>query len=161
MPLLRIVICPNCSLSVRGALIVFASLGALTLGIGAVFTVFGLWPILLTGLGEMFVLGWALHESLQRRFQAQILTITESDVRIELRDRTACRRVVFQRHWAQIKLAHPASRLHPCRLTIESHGRACELGGFLTDDERRGLALRLKRLVGRVNETPPVALGHG
>jgi uncharacterized membrane protein len=161
MPSLRIVLCPNCSLTVRGALIFFATLGALTLGIGTVFSALGLWPILLIGLGEMLALGWALHESLQRRFEAQILTITEADVSVELRDRRACRRIVFKRHWAQIKLTHPASRLHPTRLTIESHGRACELGGFLTEEERRGLALRLRRLVGRVNESPPLALGHG
>ncbi len=109
----------------------------------------------------MLALGWALHESLQRRFQAQILIISESDVSVELHDRRACQRIVFKRHWAQIKLTHPASRLHPTRLTIESHGRACELGGFLTEEERRGLALRLRRLVGRVNESPPVALGNG
>ncbi len=161
MPSLRIVLCPNCSLSLRGALIFFASLSALTLGIGAAFAALGFWPILLFALAEMLTLGWALHESLQRRFQAEILTITESDVSVELRDRRASRRIVFQRHWAQIRLTCPSSRLHPSRLTIESHGRACELGGFLTDEERRGLALRLRRMVGRVNESPPLALGHG
>ena len=160
MPSLRIVLSPNCSLTVRGALVFFASLGALTLGIAAAFTAFGLWPILLIALAEMSALGWALNESLRRRFQSEILTITESDVSIELHERRANRRVVFQRHWAQIKLTCSASRLHPSRLTIESHGRACELGGFLTDEERRGLALRLRRVVGRVNESPPLALGH-
>jgi uncharacterized membrane protein len=161
MPSLRIVLCPNCSLSLRGALVFFAILGVFTLGIGAVFTAFGLWPILLIAVAEMLALGWALNDSLQRRFQAEIVTITESDVSIELHDRHVCRHVVFQRHWAQIKLSHPASRLHPTRLTIESHGRACELGEFLTDEERRGLALRLRRAVGRVNESPPLAVGHG
>jgi uncharacterized membrane protein len=62
--------------------------------------------------------------------------------------------VVFPRHWAQVKLRRPAARLHPSRLTIESHGRQCELGSFLTEEERRGLALRLQRLIGRVNESP-------
>lgn len=161
MPSLRIVLCPNCSLSVRGALVFFASLAALTLGIGAVFSTFGLWPILLIGVAEMLLLGWALNDSLQRRFQAEILTITDCDVRIEVRDRRACRQVVFQRHWAQIKLSRPASRVYPTRLTIESHGRACALGEFLTDEERRGLAMRLRRVVGRVNESPPLVLGHG
>lgn len=161
MPSLRIVLCPNCSLSVRGALVFLCSLGAVTLGIGAAFSAIGLWPILLIAFGEMLALGWALSESLQRRYQSQVLIISESDVSVELHDRSACRRIVFQRHWAQIRLIQPASRLHPTRLTIESHGRACEVGGFLTDDERRGLALRLRRLVGRVNESPPLALGHG
>jgi uncharacterized membrane protein len=160
MPSLRIVIRPNCSLSVRGAVVFFASLATVTLGIASAFTVLGLWPILLIALGELLALGWALHESLQRRFQAEILTITEHEVTVESRDRLARRQVVFQRHWAQIRLTRPAVRLHPSRLTIESHGRACEVGGFLTEDERCGLALRLKRLIGRVNESPPLALGR-
>ena len=37
---------------------------------------------------------------------------------------------------------------------LESHGRACEVGRFLTEDERRSLAARLKQLVGNVNESP-------
>lgn len=160
MPFLRIVICPNCSLSVRGALMFFSSACALSLGIGAVFAFFGLWPVLPAAGLEMLLLGWALHESLARRHQSQTLTITDSDVSVELRERLSRREVVFQRHWAQVRLVCPASRLHPSRLTIESHGRRCEVGGFLTEEERRGLALRLRRLIGRVNESPPLAVGH-
>ncbi len=160
MPFLRIVICPNCSLTVRGALVVFSSACALCLGIAMVFTFFGLWLVLPAAGLEMIVLGWALHESLARRFEAQTLTITDSDVSIESRDRSSRHVVVFQRYWAQVRLSCPESRWHPSRLTIESHGRGCELGGFLTEEERRGLALRLKRLIGRINESPPLALGH-
>ena len=160
MPTLRIVICPNCSLTVRGALVVFSSACTLCLGIAVAFTAFGLWPILPFAGMEMILLGWALHESLARRHQAQTLTITDADVSVESRDRSSRRQVVFQRYWAQVKLSCPASRVHPSRLTIESHGRGCELGEFLTEDERRGLALRLKRLIGRMNEAPPLALGH-
>lgn len=160
MPFLRIVICPNCSLSVRGALLFFASACSLTLGIGAAFAVFGLWPILPAAGLEMLLLGWALHESLERRRQAEILTITESEVSVESRCRSCSREVVFQRHWAQVRLKCPASMVCPSRLTIESHGRRCEVGGFLTEDERRGLALRLRRLIGRIDESPPLAVGH-
>ena len=56
-------------------------------------------------------------------------------------------------------MRRPVSRLHPSRLTIESHGRQCELGSFLTDEERYGLALRLQRLIGRINESPSLASG--
>ncbi len=160
MPFMRIVICPNCSLTVRGALLVFSSACVLCLGIAGAFAILGLWPILPIAGMEMVLLGWALHESLARRFRAQILTITDSDVSIESRDRSSSREVIFQRHWAKVRLICPASRLHPSRLTIESHGRRCELGEFLTEDERRGLALRLQRLIGRINESPPLALGH-
>lgn len=160
MPFLRIVICPNCSLSVRGALVFFFSACSICLGIGAAFTVFGFWPVLPAAAMEMILLGWALHESLARRHHAEILTITDSDVSIESRDRSRSREIVFQRHWARVRLSLPASRLHPSRLIIESHGRQCELGGFLTEDERRGLALRLRRLIGCINESPPLAVGH-
>jgi len=44
--------------------------------------------------------------------------------------------------------------LHPSPLTIESPGRQCELGSFLTEEERCGLALRFQRVSGRVNESP-------
>jgi uncharacterized membrane protein len=64
---------------------------------------------------------------------------------------------VFPRHWAQVKLRRPASRLYPSRLVIESHGRQCEVGDFLTEEERRGLAVRLNRLIGRINESPRLA----
>ena len=114
----------------------------------------GFWPILPFAGLEMIVLGWALKTSLGRRFHRQTITVSDADVSVESRDRTYCSQVVFPRHWAQVKLRRPASRLHPSRLTIESHGRQCELGSFLTEAERRGLALRLQRLVGHINESP-------
>jgi len=43
---------------------------------------------------------------------------------------------------------------HPSRLVIESHGRACEVGRFLTEEERIGLAGRLRQLVGKSSESP-------
>ncbi len=155
----RIVICPNCSLTLRGAALFFGGLCAFCLTLAGLLALRGMWPVLpFSGL-EMLLVGWALHASLARRHRAQIITLTEADVRVESRDRALCSLTVFQRHWAQVKLRRPASRLHPSRLTIESHGRQCELGSFLTDEERYGLAQRLQRLIGRVNESPSLASG--
>jgi uncharacterized membrane protein len=154
---LRIEISPNCALSVRGALAFFAGLCGVTLAIGGLMASQGYWPVLpFSGL-EMLLLGWALKVSVARRHYRQTITVTEADVHVESRDRAQCVQVVFPRHWAQVKLRRPASRLHPSRLTIESHGRQCELGSFLTEEERRGLAARLQRLIGRVNESPSLA----
>jgi hypothetical protein len=47
-------------------------------------------------------------------------------------------------------------RSHPSRLTIESMGRVCEVGPFLTEEDKRGLARRLAVLIGRVSESPPL-----
>ena len=157
--LLRIEICPNCSLSVRGALMFFGSLCFISFGVAGMLAIQGFWPILPFAGLEMLGLGWALKVSLGRRFHRQTITVTDEQVSIESRDKVDTSQVVFPRHWAQVKLRRPASRLHPSRLTIESHGRQCELGSFLTEAERRGLALRLQRLVGRINESPSLALG--
>jgi uncharacterized membrane protein len=151
---LRIEICPNCSLSARAARWFFAAACVLPCGAGAVLALKGFWPVLPFAGLEMALLGWALKVSLERRFHRQSITVTEAEVQIELCVRERCARLVFPRHWAQVKLRRPAARHHPSRLTIESHGRQCELGSFLTEEERRGLALRLQRLIGRVNESP-------
>jgi uncharacterized membrane protein len=154
---LRIELCPNCSLSVGGALMFFGSLCSVSFAIAGILALKGFWPVLpFSGL-EMALLGWALKVSLGRRFHRQTITVTDSDVRVESRDKAHCAQLVFPRHWAQVKLRRPASRLHPSRLTIESHGRQCELGSFLTEAERRGLAQRLQRLIGHINESPSLA----
>ena len=145
---------PNCSLTVRGARVFFASACVVPFGMGGFLALKGLWPILPFAGLELLLLAWALKVSLERRFHSQIITVTESDVSIESRARGRSERVVFPRHWAQVKLRRPAARLHPSRLTIESHGRQCELGSYLTEEERRGLALRLDRAIGRVNQSP-------
>jgi uncharacterized membrane protein len=156
-PSLRIEICPHCSLSVRAALFFFGSLCFVSFSIAGLMASRGFWPVLpFSGL-EMLLLGWALRQSMERRHHRQTVTVTDVDVSVELRDRVHSVQHVFPRHWAQVKLRRPASRLHPSRLTIESHGRQCELGSFLTEEERRGLALRLQRVIGRVNESPSLA----
>jgi uncharacterized membrane protein len=151
---LRIEICPNCSLSLRGARLFFAAACVVPFGVAGFLAIKGFWPVLPFAGLEMAVLGWALNTSMERRFHRQTIILTERDVSIESRERLRSEQVVFPRHWAQVKLRRPAANLHPSRLTIESHGRQCELGSFLTEEERRGLALRLQRLIGRINESP-------
>ena len=144
-------------MTVRGAQLFFSGMCSISFAIAGLVAFQGFWPVLPFAGLEMLLLGWALWKSMDRRHHHQTITVTEADVAIESRQRAQSTQVVFPRHWAQVKLRRPASRLHPSRLTIESHGRQCELGSFLTDEERRGLALRLQRLIGRVNESPSLA----
>ena len=155
----RIEIVPNCSLSTRGALVFFGWVCATSFGVAGFMALRGYWPILPFAGLEMLLLGWALRRSLERRHHSEIITVSEDDVRVEQRDRAHYVEVVFPRHWARVKLRRPHSRLHPSCLTIESHGRRCEVGSFLTEQERRGLAQRLSRLIGRINESPSLASG--
>jgi len=153
----RIEIAPNCSLSVRGAAWFFAATCLLSFTIAAVMALLGFWPVLPFAGLEMALLAWALNVSLARRRQRQTITVSAAEVLVESLAGSRCVRVVFPRHWAQVKLRCSASRLYPSRLVIESHGRQCEIGDFLTEEERRGLAARLNRLIGRINESPTLA----
>ena len=152
-----IVIAPNCSLSVRGAVLFFLSLCAPCFGIAGALTFLGFWPVLPFAGLEMLLLGAALRISLARRNHRQTIVVSESDVAVQSRFGKRHSEVVFPRHWAQVKLRRSTSRLHPSRLVIESHGRQCAVGDFLTEEERRGLHRKLTELIGRVNESP--ALG--
>jgi uncharacterized membrane protein len=153
----RIEIAPNCSLSIRGALWFFGGTCLVSFTIAGLMALLGYWPIFPFAGLEMLFLAWALKVSQERRRHRQTITVSDRDVLVESRTGTRCVQVVFPRHWAQVKLRCSASRLYPSRLVIESHGRQCEVGDFLTEEERRGLAQRLSRLIGRINESPTLA----
>jgi uncharacterized membrane protein len=150
----RIVLAPNCSLTPKGAALFFASLCAVSLLFALFFAVQGLWPVLPFWGLEMFVLGLALHLSLRRRHERQVLTITDDSISIVWVSRDREEKQEFSRHWARVKLRSPRTNLYPSRLLVESHGRAFEVGSFLTEEERRSLAMRLATMVGRVDESP-------
>ena len=144
---------PHCSLSVHGALLFFASVCFTTFGVAAVATWMGYWPVLPFAGAEMVLLGWALKTNMARRFEREHIEVTEREVIIEFAKGTP-RRVVFPRHWAQVKIRRPKSPLHRGQLVIESHGRAYEIGKFLTEEERQHLAAELRRVIGGMNQSP-------
>jgi uncharacterized membrane protein len=153
---LTIQLSPNCSLSPRGAAVFFGIVCLVSFSIAGTLALKGLWPVFPFAGLEMLVLGWALTLSLRRRFYMQTIVITDDRVAVETRSRGNSQHVEFPRHWAQVKLQRADTPLHPSRLTIESHGRSFEVGSFLTDEERLALAARLRRSVGRINESPPL-----
>ena len=144
---------PHCSLSPRGALLFFGSVCLATFGVAGVATALGYWPVLPFAGAEMLLLGWALHSNMQRRFERETIDVSETEIVIEY-SRGNPRRVVFPRHWARVKIRRPKSPLHRGHLVIESHGRAYEIGKFLSEEERRQLAAELGRLIGGMNQSP-------
>jgi uncharacterized membrane protein len=144
---------PHCSLSTRGAVVFFALVCGATFGIAGTATVLGFWPVLPFAGAEMLLLGWALRANMQRREEREHIAVTDSQVVIDYA-RGVPRRIEFPRHWARVKIRRPKSPLHRSHLVIESHGRAYEVGKFLTEDERRQLAARLGRLIGGMSQSP-------
>ncbi|MDE2305977.1 MAG: DUF2244 domain-containing protein [Gammaproteobacteria bacterium] len=152
----RIVLAPNCSLTPAGARLFMLSIGSFSLPLALLFAWRGYWPVLAYWAIEMLALIAALHVSMARRHHTQTLLVTEASVCLLTRSRNGELKEEFARHWARVRLRGPRSRLDPSRLTIESRGRACEVGAFLTEEERCRLAARLRMMVGGMNESPPL-----
>ena len=152
----RIELAPNCSLTPAGAKLFFGATCLFSLGFALIFVFRGLWPVLPFWALEMMGLGAALYASMQRRKYTQTVLITDSMVSLVTRSRQGEAKQEFARHWAKVKLRSPPRRSGTSRLTIESRGRAYEVGSFLTEEDRCRLAQRLNRLVGGMNESPPL-----
>ncbi len=152
----RIELAPNCSLTPASARFFFATIALFSLGVSMFFVIQGFWPVLPFWALEMLGLGLALHAGLQRRFYTQTVLVTDSLISLVTRSRAGEATEDFARHWARVRLCIPQIKRYPSRLMIESRGRACEIGSFLTEDERRRLAARLRTVVGGMNESPPL-----
>jgi len=92
--------------------------------------------------------------------QGQTVLISDEGISLVTRSRRGVAKQEFARHWAKVRLRSPPGRLRPSRLTIESSGRVCEVGSFLTEEARCRLAMRLGRLIGGINESPPLEIAN-
>ena len=154
----RIEISPHCSLSPRGARIFLLTAAAASLSVALPLTLLGFWPVLPFAGIELALLTWALRRSMARSAHRQCITVSENSVLIEDLEPPRVSRVEFPRHWTQVRIRAGGSPLHPSRLTVESRGRQHEIGRFLNEQERLGLAQRLRRLIGRMDESPPLSI---
>jgi uncharacterized membrane protein len=151
----QFVLRPNGSLSPAGARWFLWPIGGMTSAIALFFTSQGLWPVLPFAGLEIGVLVWALRASMRTSRRRETILVDEDTVRVEREDRTGLHRAEFARHWARVSL-RAAQATYPSRLLIESHGRGCEVGRFLTEKERQAFSQQLHRIVGGVNASPPL-----
>ena len=154
----RIELAPNCSLKPAGAVLFFGSTCLFSLGFALVFVFQGFWPVLPFWALEMLALGLALKASMRSGTYTQTVLITDSQISLVTRSRHGAQKQEFARHWAKVRLRSPPRRHGLSKLTIESRGRACEVGSFLTEEDRRRLAERLRYLIGGMNESPPLEI---
>ena len=156
----RIELLPNCSLTPADARRFFGFVAVTSLMIAGFFVANGYWPVLPFAGLELALLAFALATSLKRRHYLETVEISDADITITCRGPAGERAHQFSRHWARVTLRGPRG-WQPSRLLIESHGRACEVGAFLTEEERRALGRRLTALVGRTSDSPALTERDG
>jgi uncharacterized membrane protein len=153
MPITRIVIGPNASLDLRGALWFLGSLSALALSVAGVCLWMGFWPVLPFAGAELMAVTAAVWVSLRRNRYREVVSLDDDRVVVEFGQAGAVgganitSRMEFSRAWTRVSLDAGVNRHDRNRLRLGSSGQWVEIGRCLTDDERAALAARLKELL--------------
>lgn len=142
-PLLDLVLYPHRSLSPTGFLILMGAVAGLSFSIGFAFFLAGAWPIV-GFLGVDVALVYAafrLNFRAARAYETLRLTAREMEV-IKVDPAGRQRRYVLPAAWLKVHVEDRPPRTS--RLTLRSHGRGLEIGAFLGQTEKDGLADALR-----------------
>ena len=140
-------ITPNQSMSWKQLLLLYSGIAGVSLAIAGYFWVQGLTLVLpFSGL-ELLALGAALYVTAWRGGVREVITITDAAVSMETGRSRRQQRYDFQRYWTRVVLRRPWSTWHPSKLLLCSHGREIEVGRFLNEEERKGLAVMLQSAI--------------
>lgn len=145
----RLVIGPNASLTGRQALVFFAGMSGVCLGIAAVFAALGFWPVLPFAGLELAALGAALAVVLRRNRYREVLVFEGARLRIEigLVGKGVQARCEWPRSATRVWLEPGPHAASPAQLVLACGPSRCVLGTCLTDAERGALAARVKELL--------------
>ena len=144
------VVMPNQAMPWRHLVRWYLLISMFSLAIGLYFYSIGLTLVLpFSGL-EILALGFALYFSAWKSNEKQVIKIGNDLVEIESGYLSPQQRRNYQRGWTQVILEPPVHPWYPSRLVIGSHGSHIEIGAFLNEQERQGLAIELKRALAQV-----------
>ncbi len=134
---------PNHSLTRPQGRLVFWSLAALCFATASVFAFLGYWLILPFAGLEMGLLAWAFKALRDRGADYESLVIEGDVVVLEWHAGTRGGRREMNRRWVRVACGCRAPGRN-CRLSVSSHGRATEIGQYLSDEARLQLAATLR-----------------
>lgn len=156
-PVLDLVLYPHRSLSPRGFLILMGAIAGLSFTIGLIFFLVGAWPIVgFLGLDVAVVyLAFRLNYRAARAYETIRLSGNELEVvKIDARGRR--RRYVLPSAWLKVDVEARPRRAS--RLTLRSRGRGLEIGAFLGQEEKDGLADVLREGLRRASLPPHLSI---
>lgn len=111
--------------------------------IGGSFAYFGLWMVMPFCGIEALAVALAFYLVLRDGERRELVRIEGEKLVIETGNRELEQRHEFNCLWVRVNLSRSRYRHHPTRLFVGTHGRAVELGRFLTDGERDSLSRSL------------------
>lgn len=139
------IIMPNRAMPWLQQVYLFSIIAAFSMGIGVGFYLQGLTLILPFAGIELAALAIALYVSAWRGGRKEVIRITHERVQVESGIDKPDTEVEFDKTWLQVVLVKPKIRWYPSQLMLRSHGRQMEIGSFLNEEERKGLAIVLRQ----------------
>jgi len=134
---------PNQSLTRPQERLVFWSLAALCFATASGFAAMGYWLILPFAGLEIGLLAWAFNVLRSREADYETLVIEGDAVVLEWHSGPRSGRREMNRHWVRVACGCRTPGRN-CRLSVSSHGRATEIGQYLSDEARLQLAATLR-----------------
>ncbi|MCL5060301.1 MAG: DUF2244 domain-containing protein [Candidatus Thermoplasmatota archaeon] len=134
---------PNHSLTRSQERLAFWSLAALCFATAIGFAWMGYWLILPFAGLEIGLLAWAFEVLRSREGDYETLMIEGDVVVLERHCGHRVARREMNRQWARV-VCDCRSPGRNCRLSLSSHGRATEVGQYLSDEARLRLAAALR-----------------
>lgn len=149
---------PHRSLSPRGFLLLMIAVATVACLAGLACLLIGAWPVVgFLGLDVALVyLAFKMNYRHGRMYET--LRLTRGDLTVARIDPWGARKSWrFQPAWLQVLIDDPPG--HDSQLVLRSHGKSLPIGGFLTPEERAGLAAALRRALEetRAAARPPCA----
>jgi uncharacterized membrane protein len=141
------VVMPNKAMPWHQLVWIYSVIASFTIGVALGFFSQGLTLVLPFAGLEVVALGAALYISAWRGGVKEVISVTEDKIRIEIGHDSPEQRHELKRAWVQVVLQRPWNSWYPSRLFIKSHGRQVEIGRFLNESERQGLAKELQKLI--------------
>lgn len=139
----------NSSLSATGRILVFGSLAFVTLAISLGFAIRGAWPVMPFAGLECVALWFAYRWLKRHETDYELIAIEPQRVVVEVSDGGTRRCHEFSRTWAQV-VVQTGQDGRPT-VWVRSHGRAVEVGAWLTDQARLRAARQLKQQISGKN----------
>ncbi|HEY6578317.1 MAG TPA: DUF2244 domain-containing protein [Rhizomicrobium sp.] len=143
---------PNPPMSAAALKTVIAGVTIINLAFATYFMLRGAWPVTPFMGADVALLALALRASRNAAGRREEVHITPAILRVDrYPSRGAPSHVEFNPYWVRVELDEPVRSTS--RLTLASHGRAVQIGGFLPPQEKLSVAQTLRGALRRARET--------
>ncbi len=135
---ITVILTPNRSLGHRGFFTLMALIGSISFIAGMVFISVGAWPVVgFFGL-DILLIYWAFKQNYRSGMAREIIELDEKTLKItRINPAGRSKNWRFDRYWVRVEHSVDLEEEFDNQpLILTSHGRALEIAGFLSRDEK-------------------------